>query len=194
MLDAQRLITETQFVRTLRLPLLLPLLAAGLWFAAGRICTAQEVKFPEKAPLVSITFPDGWIVDEESNTGFTSLDCISSATVKFHIRLLKDTYSDADFKQKMPGFIKANLGSFGLDASSLDPGAVKTTSRLLGKIQAVCYEVKLKSLVLDEPYQLRCAGFTVDGKAVLVIWGMEDSAQKAGLDFDKILGSLKPVK
>ena len=173
----------------------LSLLAIGLWFAAGCVCAAQEVKFPDKSPLVSFTLPDGWFVDEESKADSSILDCIASATVKLRFRLFKETCSDADFKQGMPDFIKANLRSFGFDETSLDPSSIKVTSRPLGgKIQAVCAEVKLKSFVLDEPCLFRVVGFTVDGKSMLVMCGREESARKSGLDFDKILGSLKPVK
>lgn len=186
-------------MRFLCLRSFLPLLAAGFWFAIGGVCAAQEIKFPEKSPVVSFTLPDGWLTDEESGSSPLLRDCIFGATVKFRVRLLTEKYSDADFKQKMPDLIKANLGSFGLDASSLDPGSIKTTNCSVGdKFQAVCSEVKLKSLVLDEPYRLRCFGFTVDGKSMLAICGAEESAEKSTAspnpNFDKILGSFKPAK
>ena len=71
----------------------------------------------------------------------------------------------------------------------------EVTSRPLNdKIKAVCAEIKLKSLVLDEPCRLRIVGFTVDGKSMLAMCGMEESARKPAQDLDKILGSLKPTK
>ena len=182
-------------MRTILLPSLLPFLAAGLWFAAGSTCTAQEIKFPEKPPLVSLTLPDGWFADDESDSGPVIRDWHLSATIMFRIRLFKDAYSDADFKQKIPGLIKANLNSFGIDAVATDLGTLSVTNRLLNdKIQAVYCELRLKSTVLDEPYLVRVAGFTVDDKSMLAVCGMEVSARKAALDFNKILGSIKPAK
>ena len=178
-----------------RLPSYLLIFAAVLWFAVEGVCIAEEVKFPDKSPLVSFTLPDGWIVDEDRGPDPSVLDGVYSATVKFRLRLLKDTYGDADFQQKMSSFFKVNAGTFGLDANSFDPTAIKVASRPLNdKIQAVCAEVQLKSVMLDEPCRLRIVGFTVNGKSMLAMCGMEESAQKAAQGSDKILASLKPTK
>ncbi len=178
-------------MRTVLLPLFL---AAALWFAAGRVCLAQqEIKFPEKAPLVSFTVPKDWVVEEERGGDFPTRKCELGILSGLTITLLHETYSEADFRQKLPDLIKAKLAAFGFnpETSGLDLGPV--TNRPLGdKIQAVSAEAKFKAV--GDPYRAVVSGFTVDGKSMLAICCLEQAEREPAALADTIRNSFKPLK